>query len=47
MIKKNYIVDNKFILVVSLALLLKIIIAGLFSSDYQNLIFVPFVDFNK
>ena len=45
MIKKNYIVDNKFILIVSLALLLKIIIAGLFSSDYQNLIFVPFVDF--
>tara|TARA_B100001093_G_scaffold514630_1_gene589089 strand:- start:151 stop:2211 length:2061 start_codon:yes stop_codon:yes gene_type:complete len=44
MIKKN-IFDNKFLLIISFALILKVIIAGLFSSDYQDLIFIPFVEY--
>ena len=41
-VKKNIV--NNFILLVFLTIILKIILAGFFSSDYQNKIFIPFVD---
>ena len=43
MIIKKYNVNN-FFLLVFLTIILKIILAGSFSSDYQDKIFIPFVD---
>ena len=41
--RKN-IFHNNFFLITLFAILLKIVLAGLFSSDYQEKIFIPFVD---
>ena len=45
MITKKNIFQNKFLLISIFAILLKILLAGFFSSDYQEKIFIPFVDY--
>ena len=47
MIAKKNLLHNKFLLIVIFAILLKILLAGFFSSDYQEKIFIPFVDYFK
>jgi len=45
MIKKNNILQNKFLLISIFCIFLKVLISGFFSSDYQVKIFTPFVDY--
>ena len=45
MIAKKNNFQNKFLLISIFAILLKILLAGFFSSDYQEKIFIPFVDY--
>ena len=45
MTEKKNIFHNKFLLITIFTVLLKIVLAGFFSSDYQEKIFIPFVDY--
>ena len=45
MIKKNNILVNKFLIISIFCVFLKVLLSGLFSSDYQVKIFIPFVDY--
>lgn len=45
MIKKNNILVNKFLIISIFFVFLKVLLSGLFSSDYQVKIFDPFVDY--